>query len=98
MLRRREFVSLAAAGATGAAALHMAGGAVPAAPAPQRKRALMKLGCQNSPTDTKRLQFFARHGVKNVCGYPEAAVGRAYASAEELVALKERAAKWGVRI
>jgi mannonate dehydratase len=96
MLRRREFVSLAAAGAAGGCLTGSS--ASPAAAAPQRKRALMKLGCQNSPTDNKRLQFFARHGVKNVCGYPETERGRAYATAEELIALKERAAKWGVSI
>src|SRR5687768_9975009 len=28
----------------------------------------MKLGCQSGPTDEKRLRFFARHGVKNICG------------------------------
>ena len=95
MLRRREFISMAAAGA---AVTGRPIGAAGAGPTPQRKRALMKLGCQSSPTDAKRLQFFARHGVNNICGYPDRAAGRDYSTVEELVQLKERAAKYGVSV
>jgi mannonate dehydratase len=58
----------------------------------------MKLGCQSGPTNEKRLQFFARHSVKNICGYPEEADKRGYATVEELVQLKERAAKSGISV
>src|SRR5258705_7285624 len=64
-----------------------------------RKRALMKLGCQSGPTSDQRLQFFARHSVKNICGAPELAdKARGYPTVEELLKLKERAAKWGISI
>ena len=68
------------------------------APAQQRKRALMKLGCQSSPTDEKRLQFFKRHSVNNVCGYPEESKERGYPTVEELKRLRDRAAKHGVSV
>lgn len=58
----------------------------------------MKLGCQSSPTNEKRLQFYARHGVKNICGYPEESEKRGYATVEELERLRERSAKWGVSV
>lgn len=64
-----------------------------------RKRALMKLGCQSGPTSDKRLQFFARHGVKNICGYPEFRDGKAgIPTVDELLKLKERASKWDTSI
>ena len=57
-MKRRDFLSTPALAAL-----------AEAAPAPAqsggRKRALMKLGCQSSPTDARRLQFFKRHGVKH---------------------------------
>src|SRR5215813_6678763 len=85
MIKRRDFVQLVTAGAA-AAGLERAE-SVGAAPQGS-KRALMKLGCQNSPTDDKKLQFFARHGVRNICGYPEESGGRNYATVEELQRLK----------
>ena len=90
---RRQFVSVAGAGAAALSA--------PAAASPQtgsRQRALMKPGCQSSPTSDKRLQFFARHGVKNICGYPPEPGQRGHATVEDLQRLRERAAKQGVSV
>src|ERR1700682_365068 len=84
-MNRRQFVSSSAA----VAAL---GGASPSriegAPA---SRALMKLGCQTAPSNERHFQYFARYGVRNVCGYPESADGRLYATVEELKHLREMA-------
>jgi mannonate dehydratase len=84
-MNRRQFVSSSAA----VAAL---GGASPSriegAPA---SRALMKLGCQTAPSNERHFQYFARYGVRNVCGYPEIADGRLYATVEELKRLREMA-------
>jgi mannonate dehydratase len=63
-----------------------------------RKRALMKLGCQSSPTDAKRLQFFKRHSVNNICGYPEGQKDRLYYTVEELSRCKELCEKHGVSL
>ena len=30
----------------------------------------MKLGCQSAPTNETHLKYFARYGVRNICGYP----------------------------
>jgi mannonate dehydratase len=95
MLKRRNFISLSAAAAAGATVRGSAAGSIGAA-AP--KRALMKLGCQTSPTSDTRLQFFARHGVRNICGYPAEPRDRGYPTVEDLLQMKERAAKYGVSI
>src|ERR1041384_7220362 len=94
-MNRRDFVLSTAAGAVFAASSSPL-----SAQSPQvRKRALMKLGCQSGPTSDERLQFFARHSIRNICGVPEPKdKERGYPTVDELVQLKERAAKWGISI
>ena len=58
----------------------------------------MKLGCQSSPTTEAHVQYFARYGVRNICGYPEIADGRLYATVDELKRMVDLAAKSGVSI
>ena len=65
-MNRRQLLSMTAAGA----ALQLPSLETKAAAA-SSKRALMKLGCQSGPTSDQRLQFFKRHSVNNICGYPE---------------------------
>src|SRR5947207_1570143 len=92
---RRDFIFSTAVGAV-----------LPASSAPisaqsqgGRKRALMKLGCQSGPTSDQRLQFFARHSIKNICAVAEFADKElGYPTVDELVQLKERAAKWDITI
>src|SRR5262245_30977998 len=87
-MKRREFGALVAAGT-----LH------PAAPAAAAKSPiLMKLGCQSGPSDDKRMQFFARHSVKNICGYAKESPDRGYPTVDELKQLKEVAAKWSISV
>ncbi len=66
-MQRRNFLqgSLAA----GVAASSSTASAAPAASA---KPIRMKLGCQSGPTDDRKLQYFKRHSVNNICGYPVA--------------------------
>ena len=90
-MHRRDFLSSTAIGGA-----LLAGSS--AAQSPAGKRALMKLGCQSSPTSDKRLQFFARHGVTNICGYPEESKERGYATVEELMKLRDRAEKYRVSV
>lgn len=91
-MNRRSFVK----STTAAAAL----GAAPAsaAPAQTRTKPRFVLGCQSGPTDEKRLQFFARHSVQNICGYPAESEERGYPTVEELLRMKDLAAKWKVRV
>jgi mannonate dehydratase len=97
-MNRRAFFSSSAAGAAalgtaGAAALSTTGAA--AAPA---GRALMKLGCQSAPTSDPHLAYLARYGVRHICGYPQIADGRLYATADELRRMRETAEKHGISV
>ncbi len=53
----------------------------------------MKLGCQSGPTSDQRLQFFKRHSVDGICGYPEDPEKKGYYSVEDLSKIKERCEK-----
>src|ERR1700732_3955701 len=93
-MNRRRFIS-----ASGAAGIALGSSLAPkqAAAAPA-KRAAMKLGCQSAPTNDTHLKYLARYGVRNICGYPEIADGRIYATVEELSRMKDLAAKNGIEI
>ena len=61
-------------------------------------RVLMKLGCQSAPTNDVHLKYLARYGVRHICGYPEIADGRLYATVDELSRMKDLAEKNGITI
>jgi mannonate dehydratase len=91
-MNRRKFFS-----ASGAAAL--AASSPAAAPAAAAQPLLMKLGCQSAPTNDKHVAYFARYGVRNICGYPEIAdPGRLYATVDELKKMRDLTAKYGVSV
>jgi mannonate dehydratase len=94
-MNRREFIS-----SSGVAALALGKGTtVSAAPAaPTAKPVLMKLGCQSPPTNDTHLKYLARYGVRNICGYPEIAEGRIYATVDELSRMKDLATKHGIEV
>ena len=58
----------------------------------------MKLGCQSAPTNETHLKYFARYGVRNICGYPQIADGRLYATVDELKSMRDLADKNGISI
>ena len=80
---------------TGAAAAALLPAGTPAAAPPAAR---MKLGCQSSPTDDRRLQFFARHGVQNICGYPLDPEKKGYYSVDDLSRLKDLCEKHKVSL
>lgn len=82
-MKRRTFFQSTIAAST------LAGGPEPAAAAASGSPARMKLGCQSSPTDDKRLQFFKRHSVNNICGYPNAKNSDGPYPLEDLQRLKD---------
>jgi mannonate dehydratase len=94
-MNRRKFIS-----SSSVAALALGKGAtVSAAPAaPTAKPVLMKLGCQSPPTTDTHLKYLARYGVRNICGYPEIADGRTYATVDELSRMKDLATKNGIEV
>jgi mannonate dehydratase len=61
-------------------------------------RARMKLGCQSGPTTAERLQFFARHGVEAICGYPEESQKPGPYSVDDIGRLKELCQKHSVSL
>ncbi|MCU1262555.1 MAG: D-mannonate dehydratase [Bryobacterales bacterium] len=89
-MNRRQFVSTSSGAA--AAALTAKGATAP------HKPALMKLGCQSAPTNDAHLKYFARFGVKNICGYPETSDGHVYATVDELSRMKDLADKNGISV
>ena len=58
----------------------------------------MKLGCQSAPTNETHLNYFARYGVRNICGYPTIADGRLYATVDEFKTMVDLAGKSGISI
>ena len=59
----------------------------------------MKLGCQSSPTNDKHVAYFARYGVRNICGYPQIAEqGRLCATVDELKKMLEITNKYDVKV
>jgi len=82
-MNRRKFIASA-----GPAAVALRSGCAPAA-GTSGHRVLMKLGCQSAPTNETHLQYLARYGVRNICGYPEIGEGRLYATVDELKRLRD---------
>jgi mannonate dehydratase len=66
--------------------------------APSSPTTLMKLGDQTAPSTETHLKYQARYGVHNICGYPEIAGDRLYATAEELKQLVDLAGKTGISV
>jgi mannonate dehydratase len=91
-MNRRQFFTRSGAAAAALTAAQD-GHAAPAGP-PAR----MKLGCQSAPTNETHLKYLARFGVRNICGYPEIADGRLYATVEELKRMRDLAASNGISI
>ena len=60
--------------------------------------ARMKLGCQSAPTNEAHLQYLARYGVRNICGYPTVAEGRLYPTVDELKRMRDLAEKNGISV
>jgi mannonate dehydratase len=90
-MNRRKFFSV-----SGAAAAALGAPPKPASAAPVK--ALMKLGCQSAPTGETHLKYLARYGVRNICGYPEIADGRLYATVDELKRMTDMAGRNGISV
>src|SRR5258708_16339439 len=92
-MNRSQFVSSSSAAVAALAVTS----ADPASAAPT-KPVLMKLGCQSAPSNEKHFAYFARYGIRNICGYPETSEGRIYATVDELRRLRDLAGKHGISV
>jgi len=98
-MNRRQFIVASSAAGIVAAHPGAAASASPAANAkPAARPALMKLGDQTAPTNNVHLAYLARYGVRNICGYPQIADGRLYATVEELKRMTDLAGKYGISV
>jgi mannonate dehydratase len=97
-MERRTFIgSLAAAGsaawsASATAAETPGGGA--AAP----KKLAMHVGCQRGPTTPEMLDYFKRHGVEHICGYPPDPGPKGHWSVDDLRRTKDLCHRHGVSL
>ncbi len=94
-MNRRKFIA-----STGAAGLLAAKG-ITATALPKvslAKPVLMKVGDQTAPTNETHLKYLARYSVRNICGYPEIAGDRIYATVEELNRMVDLAQKCGISV
>lgn len=58
----------------------------------------MHVGCQNGPTTPARLDYFKRHGVDHICGYPPDPGTRGHWSVDDLKRTKDLCAEHGVSL
>jgi mannonate dehydratase len=91
---RRKFIAACGSGA----ALSRAGQSLAARPAPASRKLMMHLGTQQGPTTPEMLDYFKRHGVEAVCGYPAGTKGQAAWTREDLERTRDLCAKHGIAL
>ena len=101
-MNRRNFITTGAvAGAASLTGCSPATEAAKSEAAPAQaagKPITMHVGCQSGPTNAERLQFFKRHGVDHICGYPPRPEGRGHWTLEEVVKTRELCEEHGVEL
>jgi mannonate dehydratase len=99
MNRRKLFAAVGLIGPAAASARALA--AAPAAADPvdgKRLPVRMKVGCQQGPTSEELLRFFARHGVRNICGSFGDRPGDGPLTVEELAGMRDLCARHGISL
>jgi len=102
-VNRRQFLSLAAGVAGAGAATRVINGSPSALAAPARKSrppktALMKVGTQQGSASDEQLRFYARCGVRNICGTAPRPGPKGYWTVEQLLKLRERVESFGISL
>jgi mannonate dehydratase len=97
-MNRREFLSAAGVGAIAAMRSDFSGAASESKRDGIHRGALMKVGTQMGPTSDAMLRFFARHGVKNICGHPERRGRGGGWTLDDLLRLRERVESHGIQL
>ncbi len=96
-MKRRDFIRAAGVSAVGVTALKAKAVERESSPAQSgmRKRARMRIGAQRRPVNEELLNFYARHGVDGICGYPQLKENRRW-NLDEVLRLRERIEKHGL--
>lgn len=97
-MKRRDFFGVTVAGTATAIGVGCSQQKEVVQARADKKPVLFHLGCQSGPTSDERLQFFKRHGVDHICGWPEEYRGRARYTVESLSKLRELCEKHGVSL
>ena len=69
-MKRPQFLGKCAAAAISLSGSSDVVAADTAAHGASGRKLTMRVGCQNGPTTPKMLDYFKRHGVEHICGYP----------------------------
>jgi mannonate dehydratase len=97
-MKRRSFLG----GATATVSAACSGRAVVADSEGSReasgRKLAMHVGCQNGPTTPKMLDYFKRHGVEHICGYPPDPGAAGHWSVDDLKRTKELCQQHGVSL
>ena len=105
-MERRSFVKSITAGSIGAAVLTGTMGAAafgrdkpaPENPPQQKKKLIMKVGCQSGGTTVENLEFKARHGVFNLDGGAPKVIPGVGWDLQDSLAKKEACEKYGISL
>ena len=96
-MKRRRFLGSAAAASVVLHARVTAADPIPSSPAP-RRTLKMHVGCQSGPTTPKMLDYFKRHGVEHICGYPPDPGADGHWSVDDLKRTKDLCQQHGVSL
>src|SRR6267378_3338333 len=103
-MKRRGFVKNVAASSLGAAVLGSSAAVHGDRPSPsgsllqEKKKVLMKVGCQSGGTTKENLEFKARHGVFNIDGGSPKFIKGVGWDLEDSFAMKEACGKYGIAL
>jgi mannonate dehydratase len=92
---RRKFIAACGTGVT-LAGLDRAAAAGPAESPPGKLK--MHLGTQLGPTTPEMLDYFKRHGVEAICGWPPILPGRGYWTREDLERTRDLCTTHGIAL
>lgn len=95
-MNRRKFLTAggmaASIGVTGRQAFAQSGALGEGARRPMR----MHVGTQRSPTNQEMLQYFKRHGVNHICGFPPIPDARGHWTVDDLLRTRELCEQHGI--
>jgi mannonate dehydratase len=97
-MKRRSFLGGVTAAISAAWTITATAAEADSARASSRANIAMHVGCQNGPTTPTMLDYFKRHGVDHICGYPPDPGARGHWSVDDLKRTKDLCQEHGVSL